>query len=271
MKATFLCEKPLLVAIASLLLYAHNACAADSGGAPPANNAGFTVLDNATNVTHWGLGGGVGIGASPYKHYGAKVSPIPLFYFDDKWIHALGTSLDVKVGNWFGVSAALRLQYALDDGYRGSDAPILNGMQTRKAGFWVGPSLTWTTRYGELYGSYLVAGNKGRKAEVGFGKKVDYGRFSLEPHIGAAYYSAKYVDYYYGVRPYEARSGRAAYSGRATFNESIGTKLDYRLTAHQVLILDVDLKHLGAGITDSPLVNKKLIPEVRIGYLYRFN
>ena len=261
----------LVVAVASSLLIPRIVFAGDTSSTlPEADDSGLTVLNNATNVTHWGLGVGVGLKASPYAGYGVKVSPFPLIYFDNKYVHVLGTALDLKIGKWDGVSVALNLQYGLGAGYKASDAPILNGMESRNGAFWVGPSLKWETFYGTLSGNFAVSGSKGQKAEIGFGKKIDFGRFSVEPHIGAQYFSAQYVDYYYGVRPEEALSDRPAYTGTATINESIGAKFGYRLTQNQALIVDLGVSHLGNGITNSPLIGKTFVPEARLGYLYQF-
>lgn len=264
-------EYALLLAFASMLVSAP--VWADGAGAQPpdADDSGFTVLSNATNVTHWGLGAGFGYQQAPYKNYGSKFDPIPLFFFDDKWIHAIGTTIDFKVGTWHNVSFTLRGQYALGDGYEGSDASSLNGMQTRNSAFWYGPALAWKTRFGMLTGDVLEGGNKGQKASVNFGKRIDYGNFSVEPHVGAEWLSSKYVDYYYGVRSSEVRAGRPAYSGTSTYDMSAGARFDYRFTRQQSVTLDVGAKHLGSSITDSPIVGKRFIPEARFGYLYQFN
>jgi len=34
---------------------------------------------------------------------------------------------------------------------------------------------------------------------------------------------------------------------------------------------DLDATRLGSGITDSPIVGRKVIPQVKLGYLYQFN
>jgi outer membrane protein len=52
---------------------------------------------------------------------------------------------------------------------------------------------------------------------------------------------------------------------------SAGARFDYRFTRQQSVTLDVGAKHLGSGITDSPIVGKRFIPEARFGYLYQFN
>lgn len=261
----------LKLGVVCLLLSAKSVCAQQqTQPASHDDDSGFAVLANTTNVTHWGLGAGVGIQSSPYRGYGSKVSPIPLLYFDDKWVHLLGTTVDLKVGKWYNVSVALRARFGLFDGYSQSDAPILNGMQDRKGAIWYGPALAWQTPYGTLTGDFLLGGNKGEQAKIEFGRKFRFDRFSIEPHIGAQWLSNKYVNYYYGVMPSEVRVGRPAYTGKSTWAFSVGSQVDYRLTQHQRLLLDVGVAHLGGGITDSPLVGKRYVPEARIGYLYQF-
>lgn len=228
------------------------------------------MLNNATNVTHWGLGAGVGIGESPYKGYGSKVAPLPLVYFDDKWVHVFGTTADVKIGNWSGVSVALRGKFSLGEGYRQSDAPILNGMEDRNGAFWYGPALAWHTASGTLSGDYLLGGNKGERASLNYSKSIEVANFSFSPYLGVDWLSSKYVNYYYGVRRSEVRFGRPAYTGTATWKTSLGARIDYNLTKHQRLVLDVGVSHLGSGVTDSPLVGKRFIPQVGIGYMYQF-
>jgi outer membrane protein len=36
------------------------------------------------------------------------------------------------------------------------------------------------------------------------------------------------------------------------------------------VFFDVGVTHLSSGITNSPLVGKRFVPEVRLGYLYQF-
>ena len=267
----FLCCKsrlPLLAA--SVLLYSGTMWAEGVKAPAGGDDSGFTLFSDSANVTHWGLGAGVGYRQSPYSGYGADFSPLPLVYFEDKWVRVLGTTLDAKVGKWGGMSFQLRGTYAFGDGYKGSDAPILNDMQKRKGAFWLGPAVTWDTEFGTLSADFLTAGDKGQKADMEFGKSFGFGEFSIKPHIGAQWLSDKNVDYYYGVMPSEARPGREQYSGQSTYNMSVGTRFDYRFTSHQSISLDVGVTRLGDGITDSPLVGKTYIPEAKLGYIYTF-
>lgn len=262
-------EYRVLLAIASLFLLNAGSARADGVNGP--EDSGFTILSNATNVTHWGLGGGVGAEPSPYKGDRARITPIPLFYIDNKWINAFATTLDLKVGQWDGMTLALRGRVGILEGYRASDAPILNGMQNRDdVTFWYGPAIGWHTGFGTLTASYLFGGNKGQQADVEFRKAFELGKWTIEPHADARWSNDKYVDYYYGVTQSEARAGRPAYSGTSTLNMSIGTRTSYQITQHQSVSLDVLVTHLGSGISDSSLVGKRFIPAARLGYLYQF-
>ena len=272
MKRPFCPGYPLLLAVASVLL-ASSSARADGGvdAEPAADNSGFTVLSNATNVTHWGLGVGAGVEASPYVRGDTKYTPIPLISFDDKWIHAIGTTIDLKIGNWDNVSVALRGNYALGDGYKNDDAPILNGMQNRNPTFWYGPALAWKTGYGTLSADYLLGGNRGERASIDYSKSFDFGKFSVQPYGGVEWLSSDYVNYYYGVQASEARAGRPEYTGTAAYDVSLGTRLNYSLTRQQKVVLDVGVKHFTSGITDSPIVGRSYVPAARLAYIYQFN
>ncbi|WP_321804140.1 MipA/OmpV family protein [Burkholderia sp. BCC1993] len=231
---------------------------------------GFSFLNNSPNVTHWGLGAGVGVMPSPYKGDSTRYLPIPLVTFDNKWVHVAGTTMDMKIGAWSDVSVVLRGRAALFDGFKGSDAPVLNDMEKRSGAFWYGPSLEWRTSVGTLSGGFLLGGNKGTVGNVDFNRSFEVGRWSLEPYVGANWWSAKYVDYYYGVRPWEARAWRPAYTGESTWNVSVGTRASYRITRQQMVGIDVGATRLGNSVTESPIVGRRFIPQARLVYSYQF-
>jgi outer membrane protein len=130
--------------------------------------------------------------------------------------------------------------------------------------------MNWQTGIGTLSGDFLTAGSKGRKADIQFGSPFRFGQWTIEPHIGAEWLNNDNVDYYYGVTSAESRPWRDQYTGKSSYNFSAGTRFDYRFTPHQNVSLDVGVTRLGSGITDSPLVDKTVIPQVRLSYLYRF-
>jgi len=272
MKKKLLSEHPRLLLIAAVLLYSGAVWAdASNADATSADNNGFTLLSNATNTTHWGIGAGAAYQTSPYLGYDAKYSPLPLISFDDKWVHLFGTTADLKVGQWNNVMLTLRGEYALGDGYKASDSPIFNGMPTRNAGFWVGPALAWHTPYGTLSSDFLSSGNKGQRADIRFSKPFNFGDLTFEPHVGTEWLSNKYVGYYYGVSSSEALPGRNAYAGKSAYEQSLGTRFDYHIAQNQSVSLDLTATYLSSGITDSPLIGKKISRQANVAYLYQFN
>ncbi|MEE3650605.1 MULTISPECIES: MipA/OmpV family protein [unclassified Brenneria] len=267
--STFTWPLPLFTAV--LFLPSAGLWAADEKYRAVENTAsGFTLLSDEPNVTQWGLGVGVGYEESPYEGVRSSFSPLPLLYFDDKWVHFFANKLDLKVGRWSDVSVTLRGEYALGDGYKGSDSSALSGMEKRKGAFWYGPTVAWNTGFGTLSGEFLTAGSKGQKSKIHFGKDFNYTRWSLTPYVSAEWLSHKNVDYYYGVRESETRAGRAAYDGESTYNFSLGSRFDYRLAEHQKLGIDISLTRLGRGVTDSPLVDHSVVPAASLYYLYQF-
>ncbi len=78
------------------------------------------------------------------------------------------------------------------------------------------------------------------------------------------------MDYYHGVTAAEARAGRAAYRADATANVEVALRLDHRLAPQHTAFADVGAMALGREIKNSPLVDRSTVPQVRLGYMYRF-
>ncbi len=143
-------------------------------------------------------------------------------------------------------------------------------MQRRYGTFWYGPSVEWQSAFGTLSGAFLLGGNKGERAKIGYSKSFEIADFSIEPRVSAEWLSNQFVDYYYGVRPSEALPGRPAYNGSTTVNISLGSTFTYALTKNQTIIMDLSVSHLGKSVVDSPLVGRRYVPQINIGYMYRF-
>lgn len=221
----------------------------------------------------WGLGIGAGWQRPVYAGAENKTRVLPLISFENEHVRVLGLGADLKLPSAGPVSFAVRARYALGDGYESDDAPILNGMAERKPSFWLGGVVQWRTEYAKL--SAELAGDasshsKGTEARLGVERDFRFGRFMITPRVAAVWRDAKYVDYYYGVRPEEATAFRPAYEGRATTNAEVGLRTFYGFSLRDGAFLDVSATALGSSIKDSPLVDRRTLPAVRLGYLYRF-
>ncbi|WDZ94631.1 MipA/OmpV family protein [Herbaspirillum sp. WKF16] len=261
---------PRLFSLASLtgaaIMLAATAAHAQQAVAEPG------AAEANAQASRWALGAGVGIERSPYAGYGNKTRALPLLMYNGRYFSFAGTTADLKLGAAGPVGFTLRARYA-DDGYEGSDAPILNGMDKRKGGFWIGASALWRNPYADLSLEWLTdaSGNShGQTVKLQAEHRFTAGRFTLSPYLGVNWMSSDYVDYYFGVRQNEATARRAAYQGSSTANLIGGLRTDYSLTSSQSMFLDLRVTRYGSGITDSPLVDRSNSPSARLGYLYRF-
>lgn len=262
---------PALFTLASLLSFSAAASATTAQNNKLPRDEGFVLFSDIPNENHWGLGLGIAFSKSPYIGADSDISPFPVAYFDNKWMNLSGNSFDVKIGKWDNAKISLHTEYALGDGYEESDSWILNDMKKRKPGLWIGPKIEWNTDMVTITTQYLLAGNKGQKAVLGLNKEFSFGEFVFSPHTEVEWLSNKYVEYYYGVRDSEARPWRDKYEGTSTYRVSGGLRVDYAFTSNQKISFDVGVSHSGSGVSHSPLVDNSTIPEVKLGYFYRFN
>jgi len=221
----------------------------------------------------WGLGLGVGWQRTPYKGVENKTRVLPVVNFENRWVRVMGPGLDVKLPSLGPVSFAVRAKYALGDGFEADDSTYFSGMEERKASVWLGGAALWRTDFAKLSFEALGdASSHSKGTELKFGIEQDFraGRFMFTPRVAAIWRDKKYIDYYYGVRPEEAIPGRPAYEGVATTNTEVGLRTAYLIDRQQGLFLDLSATAFGAGIKDSPLIERRGVPGVRLGYLYRF-
>lgn len=231
----------------------------------------------SSDASKWGLGVAAGVSQRPYAGADNKTRALPLIYYENRWVRVLGAGAELKLpgldlGSNSSLSFGLRAKYGLG-GYKASDAPILQGMQQRKDGLWLGAGVTWHNEIADVSAEWLgdASGkSKGQQLRLGLQREFRAGAFSLTPRIGAVWLDSKYVDYYYGVRADEALAGRAAYVGSAAVNTEIGLRIGYALAPRQTVFVDVSATQLGKQIKNSPLVGRSSQTSVSAGYLYRF-
>lgn len=220
----------------------------------------------------WAVGVAAFTDFKPYRGVERRTRVWPLLAFENRWVRVLGPGLEFKLGRSGPLSYGLTLAYA-GDGYEADDSPALAGMAERKAGAWLGGRASWQADWARLSADWSadVSGHsKGQKLRLGVERRVQMGPLGLTPRVTATWLDSKQVAYYYGVDAAEVRADRAAYRPGSTVNTEIGLRMDYGLAPQQTLFADVGLVSLGSAIQDSPLVDRRRLPEVRLGYLYRF-
>jgi outer membrane protein len=258
----------LLVTAASLASLCQNQAHAQNAQ----EDQQFTGVTAPAPTSSWGLGLAISSERETYRGEGNRNQVVPLLMYDSEYVRVFGNVVDLKLPSVAGVRFALRAKYSLGAGYEADDSPYLAGMAERKGGLWLGGAATWKTPALTLSAQWLKAGgaSKGQQFDLTAERSFGFGKLQVTPHAGALWKDDKYVDYYFGVTAGEATATRPAYTGKATTDFNLGVRFDYALSRNQLILMDVSSTRRGSGASDSPLVDKDIVPSLRLGYLYRF-
>jgi len=92
----------------------------------------------------------------------------------------------------------------------------------------------------------------------------------LELSLGAQWNSKALVDYYYGVRSEDTTNSLSLFEGKASVNPYINIGYAYKLNDSWQLKAFLKRKKLSANTYLSPLVKKKTVDLIFIGFFYEF-
>lgn len=233
----------------------------------------FAQQQQGSQATPWGIGLGVASTRRPYAGADNKTLAFPVLSFENQYVKVAGLGVDLKLGSAGPVDFSLRAAYALGAGYKSGDAPILNGMGDRKGSLWIGPAARWDAGFAKVSFEVLADAlrkSDGLEARLGIEHDFRAGSVMFTPHAAAEFVDRKYVDYYYGVPVAQATPNRPAYDGKSTVNLDAGLRSAFLFDRANSVFLDLGAKALGKGITESPLVDRKVTPGAALGYLHRF-
>ena len=244
-----------LAAIASLLI------AASAAAQPP-----------GASRNGWSLGVAVISSPEPYVDADNETLVVPALSITAGRFSFRGIAAAWQLGEWgdFEAEAILRARFS---GYDAEDSPFLEGMEDRRKSADLGLELTWEReRFGLRLTPAVDVLGRSDGVEVGLDAFVPirFGPVRLEPRVGAAWQSADLVDYYYGVRPEEARPGRPAWRGESTVNATAGLFVFSPLTQRLLLQSFLRLERLGPEIEDSPIVADATALTAFAAVSYRF-
>jgi outer membrane protein len=230
---------------------------------------GFDLEENLDDGSL--LGAGAMILESPYKGVDDGVYPVPVLIFETKRFF-----VDKTVAGYYfndksnpvrlAVIGSLRLQ-----GYKASDSNDLDGMLDRDRAFDGGLRLSWKNKVADviLEGVTDLSGaHQGQEFRLDFTKELFEG--FLTPKAGIKWQSEDLTDYYYGVRPNEARVGRPEYAPDAGLEYMIGITIGLPLGEKWAMFGDIQCSFLGDEAKDSPIVDNDTLMRYVIGVVYRF-
>ncbi|MEM8814254.1 MAG: MipA/OmpV family protein [Pseudomonadota bacterium] len=219
---------------------------------------GLAFVPVTSLAGQWGLGVGVAVQQQPQQGIDTEAFVLPFPSYE-------GERLSLSLGSVsYSLTDSDRFRFALEgqvrfDGYDPDDSAMLTGMQERDAtfdaGFSVATSGDWGIATLQVVGDVLSR-HKGYEISASYEYPVKLGRWIVAPSIGANWRSDDLVDYYYGVRSFEATAERPAYTGESVVNASVGVTLMREIADRWQLVGGAEYVLLGDDIEDSPIIDK---------------
>jgi outer membrane protein len=159
------------------------------------------------------------------------------------------------------------------DGYEEDDSGALRGMDDRDMTLDGGLAFSLRGDWG-VFGASLVTDilgkHDGQELELSYSKPLRRGPWVIAPTAGLRWESSNLVDYYYGVRDDEARTGRPAYDADAAFDPFVGLRLLRALGKKWTFLAAAQYEWFDGEIADSPIVDEDYDISVMVGLLYSF-
>ncbi len=241
--------------------------------APASANGSVEPLTILSEPGSAGLGFITRVEPSPYREGGNRYDVLPLYLFEGERVFLDANRAGVKLLNGGDQRLDLFVGQRLE-GFPSDRLPAsLAGMAMRDSGIDLGLSYRFRQPWGTVQAELLHdAGNTSKGNEFRLGYSYDWrsGPWMLRPSVSVALRDASLNNYYYGVRPGEAASGRPAYAPGAGINTSLGLYGSYDVSQRWRLLAGVSATVLDRKISDSPIVQKRVLPGVYVGAAYDF-
>ena len=108
----------------------------------------------------------------------------------------------------------------------------------------------------------------GSELRLGYKYPFRRGRLWLRPHVMLSVRDERLNNYYYGVRPEEARADRPAYEAQSGVVPEVGFYAAYQLSTRWRLLGGVTFSRLPDTVAGSPIVAERILNQYYIGAAY---
>lgn len=219
---------------------------------------------------------GAAVISSPRPYVGADndTQPIPIIEVDWGRFFVYGIVAGYRFVDTEEFSMSVRIQGRFG-GFEEDDSPFLEGMEERKisADVGIGATRRWK-RWGLSASVFADALDRSNGVEASTGVSYTFFGFDrrllLTPELELVWSSSDLLDFYYGVRPEEARPGRPAYSPDDAIDARARLLTRYRLTAKWSATLLFSAGRLPDEVRDSPIVEDDWSTFALLGASYEF-
>lgn len=220
---------------------------------------------------------GIGVGLVPAysgaNEMRAMVLPVVRLSYRDRlyW-----NALQGGAWLWDSDDRSVRVGLAIETrfGWRAEDGTRVEGMQTREFSIEGGPAVQWRTSVGVFNAGVshdLGGASDGLSAQLQWIRALTTGpRLRLNGSLGVQWTSARMTDYYFGVRPIEARAGRPVYAAGSTLAIQAGVNGAFALSERGSVLFGAIVNRLGDAAADSPITETRLQGVVYAGYGWTF-
>ncbi len=205
------------------------------------------------------LGAGVIISPRPYVGSRARVFPIPALELQYKrwFVQGIRGGYSIVESDKFVANLFAQVRFR---GLEPENNPYLEGMDTRKKSMDAGIECIYGGRPVGFRATALTdtfGRSKGQEVSLMGTSGIPMGgRGIVLFGIGPRWLSHSRVDYYYGVREYEATPTRFSYVGTSTWNLDINVTGIVNLTSKLRLLAIMNREGFGSGIKNSPIIEK---------------
>ena len=116
--------------------------------------------------------------------------------------------------------------------------------------------------------------SKGQELAISYSKAIrqpfNMKKVFITPFAGAEWRTTSLNDYYYGVRPEEARPDRNAYKASGDVNYFLGMACNWQISEKTSIFTMIKNTWLGDEIQDSPIVDQDYAISVIAGLVFNF-
>ncbi|WP_167383062.1 MipA/OmpV family protein [Pasteurella oralis] len=220
--------------------------------------------DNTPNIS-LNIGAGIGVSNNIYHTKNTvKITPIPILEFN--WGNFYISSIN-EVGYETNLNDNLSISVFSNffDGFPIKSKELLlpyNSIKNRKSQITVGSGINYDLDHLGLDNTSLSlqarSGKRGISAETAINTIYPITqKLFISSNISVHYYSAKYTDYYFGIKKEELGGAiMSVYKPKSSYDIGISINTIYTLTENLNLNLSIDWTKYSKAIKQSPIVKR---------------